>query len=171
MKRVAVTGPESTGKSMLAKKLAEHFQTVWVPEYAREYLEKKQSKYDLDDILNIAMGQLEREEKMVANADHFIFCDTELLVTKIWAEHAFGHCPAWIRENLTAHLYDLYLLCDIDLPWEADPLREHPHLRDYFFNLYAGELDAMGVSYAVVRGMHEERFECAINHIRYHFNL
>ncbi len=160
--RIAVTGPESTGKSVLSASLADHFHTVWVPEYAREYMEIHGPQYTVADIEKIARGQRDAELQLIHKANRFLFCDTDPLVTMIWSEHAFGRCPAWISGQLKTHPHDFYLLCDIDLPWEADPLREHPHLRGYFFELYRKELISLDLPYSIVRGTGRQRLENAI---------
>jgi len=125
-KRIAITGPESTGKSMLAENLAIHYRTEWIPEYAREYINNLDRPYNYDDILIIAKEQIKREERMFGKANQFLFCDTGLIVTKIWCEYKYGKCHKWIHDNIENHKYDLYLLADIDLSWQPDPLREHP---------------------------------------------
>ncbi len=99
LRRVSVTGPESTGKTRLAEWLAGHYQTQWVPEYAREYLAKHGPDYTLEDVAAIAHGQLKRENTAVENAREILFCDTDLLVTKIWCEVVFGLCPEWIEQQ------------------------------------------------------------------------
>lgn len=161
LKRVSVTGPESTGKSKLAQWLAKEYHTLQVPEYAREYLEKHGPGYVLEDVVEIARGQLERENAAAKNARKILFCDTDLLVTKIWCEVVFGSCPAWIERQFRAHHYDLYLLCYPDIPWEPDPLRENPDDRDKLFTLYQKTLEANHLPYRVIKGLGAERFENA----------
>jgi NadR type nicotinamide-nucleotide adenylyltransferase len=162
---VAITGPESTGKTTLSRQLAAHYRTSWVPEYARAYLEENGAEYTLADLEAIARGQLQQEAQVVAEAQTqghpVVFTDTDLLVIKVWAEHAFGHCPAWILERLQQQHYDLVLLPNIDLPWEPDPLREHPHLRQHFFEVYHQALQDLQVNFAVISGTSEARFEQA----------
>ncbi|OUJ75290.1 AAA family ATPase [Hymenobacter crusticola] len=157
MVRVAITGPESTGKSTLSRQLAEHYGTAWAPEYARVYLDAHGPAYTLADLEEIARGQLAAEEVAVAHAQRVVFVDTDLLVIKIWAEHAFGSCPAWILQQLAQQRHDLTLLLNIDLPWEPDPLREHPHMRDYFYKVYQQELRKLGIPFAEVGGTGEQR--------------
>jgi len=146
LKTVALTGPESTGKSTLSRLLAAHYCTSWAREYARDYLEQHGPTYALPDLEAIARGQLAAEETAVAAAAAaqrpVVFFDTDLSVIKIWAEHAFGHCPAWIQQHIEQQHYDLVLLLNVDLPWEPDPLREHPDpaQRAYFYQLYQTEL-------------------------------
>jgi NadR type nicotinamide-nucleotide adenylyltransferase len=171
LKKIAVTGPESTGKSWLSQKLAEHYNTVYVPEIARIYIDSLDRKYKQDDILNIARLQLEEERKMIPHANDLLFCDTELIVIKIWSIHKYNHCDPWILEQITNNPYELYLLCDIDLPWEYDPQREHPDLREYLFEWYKSELDSYGFPYRVVRGVGDDRIVDAIKHLNSYLNL
>ena len=165
IRRIAITGPESTGKSVLAEQLASHFHTSWVPEYARAYLEKLEKPYVEHDLLMIAKGQLEREETQTNLAEKYLFCDTELLVIKIWSEVKYNHCDPWIMEAIETHRYDLYLLCDIDLPWQYDPLREHPHKRQYLYDLYYNELKSRQFPFAVIRGSGPDRLSNALKTI------
>ncbi len=160
--RIALTGPESTGKSWLAKRLADYYHTVWVPEFAREYLEKKNGQYGFEDILQIAKGQKQSEKQLIAKANRLIFTDTESIVTKIWSEVVFGRCDPWIQEEIKNHPYDLYLLCYPDLPWEPDPLRENPDNREELFRLYKQELETRRLPFSIIRGMGQERLQKAI---------
>lgn len=165
--RIAITGTESTGKSTLAEALAEHYQTVFVPEYARQYIDKIQRPYTLADIEIIARQQMAIEDNMATQtSSHLFFCDTDLLVSKIWAEHAFQTCPIWITQQLQQRPpYALYLLLDIDLPWQPDPQREHPHLRQYLFEWYQKELVALQANWVVISGIGEQRLDNAIRAI------
>ena len=162
LKRIAITGPESTGKSLLAKQLAKYYNTVWVPEYAREYINNLNRPYDQDDILKIAKGQIKNEEILSLKANKILICDTELLVTKIWSEHKYKNCHPWILETIKKHTYDLYLLCNIDLQWQPDPQREHPQLRDYFLNLFKNELINRKFNFDIISGQITERLKNAI---------
>lgn len=164
--RIAITGPESTGKSWLAENLARAYHTTWVPEYARGYLEKLNRSYGYDDILTIARGQMASENSALASASKILFCDTECLVTKIWCDVKFGRCHPWIIQQIEQQPYDLYLLCDIDLPWQPDPLREHPHLRKYLFDLYATELNERKLPFGIVSGTGDARLDCAMEIIK-----
>jgi NadR type nicotinamide-nucleotide adenylyltransferase len=170
LKRIAVTGPESTGKSELAKQLASHFHTLWVPEFAREYLSGLGRNYEFEDIAKIARQQLETENTMADQAGNLLFCDTDMLVTKIWSLYKFGKCDPWIEEKVKSHRYDLYLLCDIDLPWAEDPLREHPGQRKELFSLYVEEIKQLDVSYAVISGTGRSRVNSAILAVMKAFN-
>jgi NadR type nicotinamide-nucleotide adenylyltransferase len=170
VRRIAITGPESTGKSWLAENLAIEYACNWVPEFARTYLEKLDRPYAYDDILDIAHGQMAFEEKALLSSGNFLFSDTECLVTKIWCDVKFGKCHAWIKHQLDVHPHDLYLLCDIDLPWEPDPLREHPDLRQYLFDLYSDELKARKLPFEVISGTGNSRLLCAIEALNKRFN-
>ncbi len=163
--KIAVTGPESTGKSLISQQLADHYTTVWVPEFARVYLLQIERQYTYDDILEIARGQVKSEQAFVPIAGRVMFSDTELLVTKIWCEVKYGKCHPWIEAQLQQQQYDLYLLMDVDLPWEYDPMREHPDSRDHLFGLYKNELDRLGANYRIVSGTGEERLKNAIGYV------
>jgi len=168
IKKIAITGPESTGKSEMAKKLANYFNTVWVPEYAREYIAGLDREYTPKDIEFIARKQLEIESGLEKKARNLLFCDTELLVTKIWSEFVFDQAIDWIDEKINTHVYDLYLLMDIDLPWQEDPLREHPHQRKTLFNRYYQELAQKEFPFEVISGQGNQRLQNAIKVIKNH---
>lgn len=161
LKKFAITGPESTGKSTLCKQLAKHYKCVSVEEFAREYIDKLDRPYTQKDILEIAKTQKENEFQKAKKANKFLISDTELIVTKIWSEIKYKVCDPWILENIKKQDYDLYLLCDIDLPWESDPQREHPHLRKHLFNLYKQELENRNLDFKIISGEKNERFENA----------
>jgi NadR type nicotinamide-nucleotide adenylyltransferase len=169
--RIAITGPESTGKSWLAENLAKSYQCKWVPEYSRAYLEKLNKPYTYDDVLSIARGQVESENLALMLSDKFLFNDTECLVTKIWCDVKFGKCHKWIIRQIELRPHDLYLLCDIDLPWEPDPLREHPHMRKYLFDLYFKELTLRNLPFAVISGTGNARLQNAIEVVNKRFNV
>lgn len=163
--RIAITGPESTGKSMIASQLADYYETAFVDEYARTYIDQLTRPYQEADIVQIARGQLEREQAICQTANKLLFCDTELTVCKIWSDVKYKRCHPWIEDQLISHTYPLYLLMDIDLEWHDDPQREHPHLREYLFNCYRSNLQSRGVRYRIVTGKGENRLQCAVNHI------
>ncbi len=162
IKRIAITGPESTGKSWLAAGLAEEFSEPWVPEFARFYLEKLNRAYNFEDILEIAKGQFKAEEAAAALAKEWLFCDTDFLVTRIWCLVRFGKSHAWIDQMADTHVYAHYMLCDTDLPWEADPLREHPHLRKELFEMYLAELQQRRLSFSIISGNGDQRLLNAV---------
>jgi NadR type nicotinamide-nucleotide adenylyltransferase len=162
IRRIAVTGPESTGKTWLARELAGYYNTTWVPEFARKYLSELGRPYNYDDILIIARNQYQLNNEAFHSANQFLFCDTELMVTKIWCDVKYGKCHPWIEEQISKQNFDLYLLADIDLPWEPDPQREHPHMRQHLMDLYINELESRNFPYRIVSGQQEERFRNAI---------
>ena len=162
MKKIAITGPESTGKSKLAEQLAEHYDSGWVPEYARTYLENLGKPYNEEDILQIARGQVAREQAQLNSRKKFLFCDTELLVTRIWSIVKYNRCHPWIEETFQNHHYDLFLLCDIDIPWEYDPLREHPEMRRFLFDFYYRELIKAHFPFRIISGLGPARLQNAI---------
>ncbi len=169
--RIAVTGPESTGKSALANELANFFDTVWVEEYARTYLNKIGREYQYDDILNIAMQQIENENMAATKANKFVFCDTDITVCKIWCEFKYKKCHDWINAMFKNHTYDLFLLCDIDLPWEFDPQRENANERTELFDLYQNALKSENFPFVVVSGSGSIRTQNAIAEIQKRFSL
>jgi NadR type nicotinamide-nucleotide adenylyltransferase len=160
--RVALTGPESTGKTTLAEALAMHFRTNWVKEHAREYLSGLDRSYSMDDILAIAREQLRQEQTALQNANGLLFSDTELILIKVWSEDVFNDCPDWIRKNILPYRYDLYLLTAPDIEWKYDPLRENPHRREFLFDWYERELKIIGARYSVISGSGKARLENAI---------
>jgi len=160
--RIAITGPESTGKSMLTAQLAKRYKAAMVAEYAREYLEKLGRPYEYHDILKIAKGQFSIEKAILKSTEKFLFTDTEAIVTKIWCDVKYGKCHPWILEQVQNHPYDLYLLCNIDLPWEDDPLREHPDKRKVLFNLYMKELVQRNLPFSIISGSGDNRLQEAI---------
>lgn len=167
-----VIGPESTGKSTLSKALAENLNTVWVQEYAREYLENKGRAYQEKDLLEMAKGQIHSEDHLIAQANKYLICDTDLYVYKVWSEHAYHQCHSWILEQIAIRHYDLYLLTDIDIPWVEDPLREHsnPYWRSYFYNQYKDIVSSSGVPWGNVNGTEDERLSTALKLIRANFD-
>jgi len=163
MFKIAILGPESTGKSTLAKALAEYFQASWVPEYAREYVEQLSRPYTFDDVCNIALTQIEQENQFEQNSsEDFVFFDTDLIITKVWFEYKFGAIPDFVTDWMKSHPFDLYLLCAPDLPWQYDPVREHGDDRDYFFEWYKREIEQTGKPYVIVDGIDEQRIQNAI---------
>lgn len=163
VKKIAVVGPESTGKSTMSKILAEHFNTLWVPEYARYYCAALTEPCNLQDEVNMFYGQVALEESILSVATQpFIICDTTFLTVKIWSDEMFGYTPKVVLDALPKYTYDLYLLMDIDLPWEEDPLRDFPHQRDYFMDIWHKELKALNANYVVVGGLGETRVANAI---------
>jgi len=163
--KIAITGPESTGKSQLSEELARKYQTLYVPEYAREYLKKLNRKYTHDDVELIARGQMALEQEKTKQAKKLLFLDTELIVIKIWMEFKYGSCPQFIINYINNNKNDMYFLMDIDLPWQPDPQREHPGLRKYFFHKFEDELKLIGANYRIIGGIGKTRFSNAVNYV------
>lgn len=152
IKKVCVTGPECTGKSDLSKYLAEHFKTTCVQEYARAYLNKLNHPYQQADLTKIAHGQLRMEDEWLNESNRVMICDTNLLTIKIWSEFNFGNCDQEIIAKMNSRTYDLYLLCNIDIPWEEDPQREHPDKREQLWSIYKAEVAKTGVPFVEISG-------------------
>jgi len=171
MKRIVITGPESTGKTELARTLAEHFQTVWVPEYARSYVENIERAYTREDVENIARYQLSQEQAFQAKAQNgFLFFDTWFIITKIWFDVVYGECPQWITEHISNSQIDLFLVCDIDLPWIPDSVRENGgEKRNELMQMYCREIESFGFHYAKVSGNGENRLKNALKLIEEEF--
>jgi|SRR5690606_29100091 len=163
-KRILILGPESTGKSTLANDLARYFDEPWVPEFAREYLEKINRPYRYDDLLEIGKGQVNAEDELAKKARKFLFVDTDLRVIHIWSEHRFGKTDPWVIDQIDKREYELILLTDTDLPWTPDPLREYPELemRQYFFDKYFQLARESGFPFLVVSGDRETRLKTAV---------
>jgi NadR type nicotinamide-nucleotide adenylyltransferase len=166
MKRVVVTGSECTGKTTLAGDLARAFGTVWVAEYARQYLDHKLATtglaLDESDVEPIARGQIAAEDRGTALAKGLLVLDTDLVSTTVYARHYYGACPPWIEQAARDRRADLYLLCEPDVPWVADPARDRPHQRDEMHALFVDALDALGAPYVTIRGSWAARLTAAI---------
>lgn len=161
VRRVSIFGPESTGKTTLARDLAQHYDTVWVPEHARPLLDIKQGRCDPEDIPLIVRGQIASEEALARQANRIMFCDTDVLTTTIWSGVLFGECPAWIDDLARERRYDLYLLLDVDVPWIDDSQRYLPHKRREFFQHCEELLKSGERPYVRIRGSWAERFQSA----------
>lgn len=165
-KIIVLTGPESTGKSMLTKELAGTFHTTGFPEYAREYLCGK-TGYTYEDVVYIARKQIEQYEKARGLPDSPVFLDTWLIITKVWFEWAFRRIPDWLEEAIASHPVDLFLLCKPDIPWEPDPLRENGgETREELYHIYKHELIKRNFCFAEVAGTGEKRLACACAAVR-----
>ncbi len=178
VKKIVVIGPESTGKSSLCKALAEHYKTIWVKEFAREYLEKNGTQYTFENLYEIAAGQIKGEDIAMEQMKNVhekcietpLFIDTDLHVIKIWSEFVFNKCDNSILTLITKQQYDLYLLCDVDLPWVNDNLREYPDLkvRQKLFHYYKEEMAAQKIPWKIISGNYDERTVAAIKFIDQH---
>jgi len=164
--KIALFGPESTGKTTLAKQLAEHFQTVFVPEFARDYLQKKWEKSgqicDVNDMMPIAYGQIKLENESLLVANKFLFCDTNLMVTKVFSEVYYNFCDPLLDEAARKHEYDLFFLTDIDVPWEKDDLRDKPEGREIVFTTFKQALIDNNKPFITISGDKDLRLKKAI---------
>lgn len=175
VKKIVIIGPESTGKSTLCEQLAQHYKTLWVPEFARNYLEENGMDYCYEALLTIAKGQLALEEEYVLKiknsklTTHYspLFIDTDMYVMKVWCEFVFDRCHNWILNQIASRKYDLYLLCNVDLPWIKDNLREYPDLetRNRLYYHYKDIMINQRMPWIDIRGNYKERLNTAIQAI------
>jgi len=172
VQKIVVLGPESTGKSTLCEALAKHYNAVDCKEYARQYLHQNGTKYNFNDLLTIAKGQIELEEKALQKANeqnnpsasHKIIIDTDMYVMKVWCEYVFNNCHTYILDQIHERKYHLYLLCDIDLPWTLDEMREYPDEkpRKELFAIYKDILINQKTPWGIVSGKGDQRTQNAI---------
>ncbi|MEN9525336.1 MAG: hypothetical protein RLZZ256_720 [Bacteroidota bacterium] len=176
IKKIVVIGPESTGKSTLCEQLAQHYETRWCPEYARAWLLQNGTNYTFEDLLTIAQGQLSLEDEytekleneslpLLENGGNIpLFIDTDMYVMKVWCEFVFGKCHRFVLDNILKRKYDGYLLCNVDLPWTKDELREYPDLdtRKTLFRMYKDLLINQPTPWSLVSGTGEDRLQSAI---------
>jgi NadR type nicotinamide-nucleotide adenylyltransferase len=160
--KIAIVGPESTGKSTMSPYLAKYYETVWVPEFARDYCAGLTEPCTWQDEINMFYGQLKLEAEILPQANKLLICDTTFITVKIWSDYTFGQTPQEVLDELPKHPYDLYLLLNIDLPWEEDPLRDFPHMREHFMEVWHKELKALNANYVIISGMGEERYANAV---------
>ena len=179
LKKIVIIGPESTGKSTLCEQLAQHYETMWCPEFAREYLLRNGTDYEFDDLLTIAKGQLALEDEytttlernslpMLEAGGHLpLFIDTDMYVMKVWCEFVFRRCHRFILDQIVTRKYDLYLLCNTDLPWVKDELREYPDLesRRKLYHIYKDIMVNQPIPWVDIRGNDDERLQLAIRAI------
>ncbi|MEO8568485.1 MAG: ATP-binding protein, partial [Ginsengibacter sp.] len=195
-KKFVIIGPESTGKSTLCSQLADHYKTSWVPEYAREYLLKNGTDYSYENLLTIAKGQIELEDGIsnqvsviryqqsvismktetsnivhptsyIAHPHSLLFIDTDMYVMKVWCEFVFNKCHSWILNRIAERHYDGYLLCNTDVDWVPDALREYPDhaIRQKLYYYYNDTMINQAVPWVDISGSYSERFEKAINFV------
>lgn len=168
--KVVLFGPESTGKTTLSRQLARHYNSVWVREYAREYLQDKwnneRKTCEPKDLLPIAIGQMKLENELAQKTDSVLVCDTDLLETKVYSEAYYqGSCDPILDKFAQENSYDLYFLTYIDTPWEADDLRDKPNERERMFKAFEDALKQYKKPYVLLKGQKQERLENAVFHI------
>lgn len=164
VKRIVLIGPESTGKTELAEFLAKKFNTIYVPEYAREYVEKLENKYTFNDVEKIARKQVELENELEKKANSILFYDTFLIITKVWFQVVFNKVPVWIEQKIKSSKIDLFLLCNTELPWIKDNVRENGgEMREKLFSTYRQELENYGFKYTIINGVGNNRYNNALS--------
>lgn len=168
--KIVLFGPESTGKTTLCQQLARHYNTVWVPEYARDYLQNKWNNERITcepkDLLPIARGQIRLENELTKKASRVLFCDTDLLETKVYSEaYYLGHCDPVLERYALKNWYQLYLLTYIDVPWELDDLRDKPNERETMFQYFKETLEKYNRNFIILKGTKKKRVQKAIAHI------
>jgi NadR type nicotinamide-nucleotide adenylyltransferase len=166
IKKIVITGPESTGKTTLATQLAEVLDTLWVPEFARQYIDELERPYQENDLVEIAKGQIEAEQNFSEKAHQYLICDTDLITLKIWSAYKYGRCHDFILNNIESRRYDYYCLAYPDIPWTYDPQRENPEDRLVLYDLYKSELDFYQKPYFELKGNEEERLVAAVKQIQ-----
>lgn len=161
--KICCFGPESTGKTTLAKNLADQYQTLWVPEYARQLISQQNNKFVYGDMAKFSRGQLAKERKAIMKANKLLFLDTDYLTTLIYSRHYFGKIPRYVQHLADTKQYDLYLFCDIDLPWQEDPQRDLGHRRQEFKKIFQKELKKRAIPYTMISGLGKKRLANAIS--------
>ena len=170
MYTIAVTGPESTGKSMISQYLAKMLKGLCIPEFARDYIIGINRKYNYDDLVYIGKMQVSQRREMEKEGHDLIILDTWLIITKIWFLEVYGKCPAWVDEELWNYPVDLYLLFEPDIPWIPDLLRENGgERRKYLFDRYLNEIIRTGVPFEIINGLEDKRYSNAFNKAKKHF--
>jgi NadR type nicotinamide-nucleotide adenylyltransferase len=163
--RVVVIGSESTGKTLLAQQLAEHYGVPWIPEFARDYAEARTAPLTAADVDPIGRGQVAREDAALSNAHGLVILDTDLLSTMVYGDQYYSFVPEWTPSVAKQRLADLYLVCDIDFPWVADPVREGEHLRHQMHEAFISHLSKLGAMYRLIGGTGAARLQRAIESI------
>lgn len=161
--KIAFTGPESTGKTTLSMLVSEMFDGVYVPEFSRSFLEKRNGFYEEQDLDTIAIGQCEALQIELKTANHLIVSDTDMTVMKVWSQFKYGKVSPLIEKLYQEESFDHLFLCDTDIPWEEDPLREHPEKREELFRLYLELIQVKTKNFTIVKGSMEER----LSQVRY----
>lgn len=162
MLKICLFGPESTGKTTLARRLADHFQTAWVPEFAREFLLENGNVFTPAEVRPLADGQLLIQNAAISRANRVVFLDTDLLTNALYSQYCFGEIPDWLEKMAHENLPDFHFLLDTDLPWQADELRTHGNDRSAQMALWKWGLEHFGCRFELISGDHEVRFSKAV---------
>jgi HTH-type transcriptional repressor of NAD biosynthesis genes len=162
---ICFNGPESTGKSVMAKKMAAHFNTEYVPEVAREMITS--NAFTVDDIIRIGKAQSDRVLQKLKTADRYLFCDSDLITTQIYSSYYLNEVPAILSELEKQITYDHYFLFDIDVPWMDDGLRDlgNDNLRQRMFDTFTSEIEKRNIPYTLVKGNWSEREAIILNQL------
>ncbi len=172
IKKIVILGAESTGKSTLCKQLAIHYNTFFVPEFARTYFEEHDiNNYNISDLEIIAKKQLDLERDLIKKANTYLFCDTSLITLKIWSTHAFNIVPDFITKNIKSRDYDMYIILNNEVKWVLDSQRKNEDLREHLFKSNKDELEKLNIDYKIIKGEGEVRLKNAIRFIDENFNL
>lgn len=162
---ISVTGTESTGKTTLSEQLAGRYKCSYVPDVSRSYIAALKKPYTYQDVLNIADGIIDAEDKAMRNADKILISDNDLINIKIWLQYYKWQVPTWLSHAIEARKYDIYLLCNIDLPWEADEQRNNQNDRELLYKQFTSELNALQAKYFIVSGNSTQRFQNATSQL------
>ena len=166
VKNIVITGPECTGKSTLAIELAKYYNTLYIPEFARTYVENLKKPYEIQDLEIIAKKQIADFNEYQEKASQLLFLDTYLIITKVWFNVVYNHCPNWLLEQIKNSKIDLFLVCDTDIPWIPDSVRENGgEMREKLKKIYISEIEKFGFRYKIISGNGMQRFTAAIDTI------
>jgi nicotinamide riboside kinase len=172
LRTIVITGPESTGKTMISKYLGSQLDCPWIPEYARDYIGSLNRHYNYSDLVHIAETQVNQKNEIEKSGAYMLVLDTWLIITKVWFLEVFNKFPEWLDNEIANHKIDLFLVCKPDIPWIPDPLRENGgEKRDYLMNRYIEEIRNTGWKYSIIGGTGEERYKNALESVKTQFNL
>lgn len=165
LKKICIFAPESTGKSILTKQLAEHYRTVYVPEVARDFIDEAGGNLTYDLIREIGPAHAEAILTAIPSAERFLFVDTDIEITRLFSDYYLGKVPEFPPWVESANRFDLYIFPDIDVPYVEDPQRDSGHMRERFREKLLAVLDKKCCDYVIIKGNWDERFSMAIEAI------
>jgi nicotinamide riboside kinase len=172
LRTVVITGPESTGKTLISEYLAIQLGCPWIPEFAREYIGNLDRPYIYDDLIHIADTQILQKKNIENTGAGMVILDTWLIITKVWFMEVFQQCPAYLDEMISSQKIDLYIICKPDIPWVPDALRENGgEKRNYLISKYIEEIRKTGHDYILIGGVGESRYQSALQAVKTHFNI